>query len=204
MNPRYAILIDGGFATKAISSRLRARAEASHITAECDRIKSHPALSSFDLLRVYYYDAPPASKKLTHPITRKELDLSKSDIHRDGVKLLQELELSQDFAVRRGETVARGWKIGSKAQEDMFKKPRPVAEQDIVPNIQQKGVDLRIGLDIALLSLRQLVQTIVVVTGDSDLIPAFKLARREGLRVYLEHMGMPVRPELKVHADLVF
>ena len=52
-----------------------------------------------------------------------------------------------------------------------------------------KGVDLRIGLDIARLSLRRLVDVIVVVTGDSDMVLAFKFARREGVRVYLDHMG---------------
>lgn len=68
---------------------------------------------------------------------------------------------------------------------------------------KQKGVDLRIGLDIARLALRQMVSSIVVVTGDSDLIPAFKFARREGCRVYLDHMGHGVKRELKVHADLI-
>ncbi|MEP7224437.1 MAG: NYN domain-containing protein [Actinomycetota bacterium] len=67
----------------------------------------------------------------------------------------------------------------------------------------QKGVDLRIGLDVALLSLRRIVDTIVLATGDSDFIPALKFARREGLRVYLDTMGAPVRPELVEHADFV-
>jgi hypothetical protein len=47
------------------------------------------------------------------------------------------------------------------------------------------------------------VQAIVVCTGDSDLIPAFKLARREGLRVFLCHFGHSVKRELNVHADRV-
>jgi uncharacterized LabA/DUF88 family protein len=51
--------------------------------------------------------------------------------------------------------------------------------------------------------LRAMVSSIVVVTGDSDLIPAFKFARREGCRVYLDHMGHGVKRELKVHADLI-
>lgn len=46
--------------------------------------------------------------------------------------------------------------------------------------------------------------TLVVVTGDSDFIPVFKLARREGVWVYLETLGHGVRHELKAHADLVF
>ncbi|MBN9305065.1 hypothetical protein [Devosia sp. 67-54] len=64
-------------------------------------------------------------------------------------------------------------------------------------------MDLRIGLDIARLSLRQLVRVLVVVTGDSDMIPAFKFARREGVRVYLDHMGHGVKRDLKAHTDLV-
>jgi len=41
------------------------------------------------------------------------------------------------------------------------------------------------------------------VTGDSDLVPAMKFARREGIKVYLKALGHPVRRELKAHADLV-
>jgi uncharacterized LabA/DUF88 family protein len=63
---------------------------------------------------------------------------------------------------------------------------------------------LRIGLDLARLSLRRLVDAIVVVAGDSDFIPAFKFARREGLRVYLEDLGSRfVKREVRAHADVV-
>ena len=72
-----------------------------------------------------------------------------------------------------------------------------------MPDIQQKGVDLRIGLDISRLALRSLVNVAVVVTGDSDLIPAFKFARREGVRIYLDHMGHGIKRKLKVHSDLL-
>ena len=84
----------------------------------------------------------------------------------------------------------------------MIKNQRVLQAKDLVPNITQKGVDLRIGLDIARSSLRQLVSTIVVVTGDSDLIPAFKFARREGLRIVLDAMGHSIRRDLKAHADI--
>jgi uncharacterized LabA/DUF88 family protein len=67
----------------------------------------------------------------------------------------------------------------------------------------QKGVDIRIGLDIAWISLKRVVDILVLVTGDSDFVPAMKFARREGLRVYLEAMDHGVRPELKAHADVV-
>ncbi len=72
-----------------------------------------------------------------------------------------------------------------------------------MPNVEQKGVDFRIGLDIARLSLQRLVEVIVLITGDSDFTPAMKFAHREGVRVYLDHMGHGVKRELKVHADLI-
>lgn len=41
----------------------------------------------------------------------------------------------------------------------------------------------------------------MAVTGDSDLVPAFEFARREGLRVFLCHLGHGIKRELKAHAD---
>jgi uncharacterized LabA/DUF88 family protein len=67
----------------------------------------------------------------------------------------------------------------------------------------QKGVDIRIGLDIAWISLKRVADVLVLVTGDSDFVPVMKFARKEGLKVYLEKMGHGVRRELKAHADLV-
>jgi uncharacterized LabA/DUF88 family protein len=117
------------------------------------------------------------------------------------VSLQQRLEIQPDFALREGETAVHGWSVGSKALRALTKTPRALVAQDLVPNIEQKGVDLRIGLDIARLSLRGLVDVIVVVTGDSDMVPAFKFARREGVRVYLDHMGHGIKRDLKAHAD---
>ena len=67
----------------------------------------------------------------------------------------------------------------------------------------QKGVDIRIGLDIAWISLKRVVDAIVLVTGDSDFVAVMKFARKEGLKVILSPMGHSVRRELKAHADLI-
>ena len=49
---------------------------------------------------------------------------------------------------------------------------------------------------------KRFVERIVLVTADSDFIPAMKFARREGVQVTLVTMGhMLVKRELKVHAD---
>jgi len=69
--------------------------------------------------------------------------------------------------------------------------------------MSQKCVDMKIGLDMAWLALRGIVDTVILVTSDSDFVPVMKFARREGLRVCLECLNHPVRPELKAHADIV-
>lgn len=203
MNPRYAVLLDGGFVTKAIAKKTKAPATLQDIEQLCLRITTLPILSGADLLRIYYYDAPPASGTITNPIDGTVVNLGNSPIHQRNTRLLDQLELLPNFALRKGEAVVRGWRIGPKAIKDMLKNPRSPVAGDLIPNIEQKGVDLRIGLDISRLALRDMARTIVVVTGDSDMVPAFKFARREGMRILLDHLGMPVRRELMAHADII-
>jgi uncharacterized LabA/DUF88 family protein len=155
------------------------------------------------LLRVYWDDAVPASGALTNPIDGSKINLAASPVYSANISLHQALELQPDFALRMGESGVYGWTIGQSAMKALTKSPRAPTAKDLVPDIQQKGVDLRIGLDISRLALRSLVSVAVVVTGDSDLIPAFKFARREGVRIYLDHMGHGVKRELKVHSDLL-
>ena len=50
---------------------------------------------------------------------------------------------------------------------------------------------MRIGLDVAALALKRLVGAVVLVSGDADMVPALRFARREGLRTYLHTMGFP-------------
>ena len=161
-------------------------------------------MTDYILLRAYFYDAPPASGVITNPIDQTKIDLAKSSHFADNVRLQQSLEMQADFALRSGETAVHGWSLGSQALKSVTANPRPIVAGDLVPNIEQKGVDLRIGLDIARLSLCKMVDIIVVVTGDSDMVPAFKFARREGVRMYLDHMGHSVKRDLKAHADFVF
>ena len=203
MNSRYAILLDGGFVTKKLEAKLGQFPNAVAVEAECQRIASRKELQGRDLLRIYFYDADPTTGILTNPIDGTTIDLAKSPTFGKHRGLLDQLELTPHFAVRRGELVVHGWKLGSSALRGMMKNPRPPTAKDMVPDLEQKGVDLRIGLDIARLALREMVDTVVVVTGDCDLVPAFKFARREGVRVFLDHMGHGVRRDLKAHADLV-
>lgn len=200
---RYAVLLDGAFVIKKLQEHLGRFPTAEDIEASTERLHSHPAIKDLDLLRVYFYHAPPAADRLKNPLDKSELKLSTTATYKNHESLLDRLEMQPNVALRLGETVTHQWRLGSSAMKSIEKKSRPVQPQDLVPNITQKGVDLRLGLDISRLSLKQMVQVIVVATGDSDLVPAFKFARREGVRIFLDHMQHGVRRDLKAHADLV-
>jgi uncharacterized LabA/DUF88 family protein len=189
MPGKYAVLVDGGFIKRKLQDRHKHFPTIAEIQTEVDRIKTHRLLRALALLRVYFYDAPPAAAVITNPLNGNKLDLSSTPNHANNDRLQKMLEMQPDFALRSGETAVHGWSLGSAALRSLMKQSRALVADDLVPNIEQKGVDLRIGLDIARLSLRQLVHAIVVVTGDSDMVPAFKFARREGIRVLLGPHG---------------
>lgn len=62
---------------------------------------------------------------------------------------------------------------------------------------------MRIGMDIAALTLKRQAQAIVLVSGESDFVPAMKFARREGANLYLVPLGQRVKPAMLEHSDLV-
>jgi len=203
MTRRYAILLDGGFVTKRLRSRLARFPSPDDVVAECARISAHPGVQGQDLLRIYFYDAPPATSIAVNPLSGKVTNLGQTEIFASRKRLQDDLELMPNVALRRGELAVHGWRVRDAALKEIARSRRPLTADDLTLNIEQKGVDLRIGLDIARLALRRLVDTLVVVTGDSDMVPAFRFARREGIRVFLDHLGGPVKRDLKAHADLV-
>ena len=61
---------------------------------------------------------------------------------------------------------------------------------------------MRIGLDIATISALGTVDRIILVTNDTDCVPAMKHGRKAGLQVVLMAFpGQRVAPELLHHAD---
>jgi len=72
---------------------------------------------------------------------------------------------------------------------------------DVALGLRQKGVDMRIAIDIASLTIKHQVSTIVLVAGDSDFVPAAKLARREGMEFILDPLWQKVNDDLFEHID---
>lgn len=109
-------------------------------------------------------------------------------------------------AIRRGKLNSKvaKYSLKPKAQDDILTGKRTVADltaTDVKLDIGQKGVDMRLGLDLVEISLKRLVDQIVLISGDSDFIPAIKMARREGVNVILDTMDNHIPDDLIEHVD---
>ncbi len=136
------------------------------------------------------------------PLSGGQVDFSANPVAARNKRVQALLLREPFFAQRFGELALEGWRLKRK----ILNQSGPTVEIDsaaIEPNIRQKGVDMRIGLDIASLTLKKQVQVIVLVTADSDFIPAMKFARREGAQLFLITLGHGIRDGMREHADLV-
>lgn len=195
-------MIDAGFIVRKLEAKNNRYPTIDDLREEINIIQKHPSFEDLTLLRIYYYDAPPLHKTIKNPISGELINLQKSDRYKSNLKLHNHIKSEPYFALRLGELAERGWKIKNTKQH-IQDPSRTLEASDLAPNIQQKGVDLRIGLDIARMSLTRTIDKIILCTGDSDMIPCFKFARREGVQMYLHSMGHNVKPELKSHADVI-
>lgn len=157
------------------------------------------------LYRVLYYDAKPLVKKVFHPITKKEVDFSTSEVAKFRIAFFNKLKAKRKIALRLGYLLpGKDWILRPTITHELLsgtKTLSDVKKADIFFDIRQKGVDIRIGLDIASLAYKRLADQVILVSADSDFIPAAKLARREGIDVVLDPMWGHVNPKLFEHVD---
>jgi uncharacterized LabA/DUF88 family protein len=200
---RFALLLDGGFVKKRPAERLHRFPKAADVAAWLTELIVHPDLDGSRLFRIDWYDADPLGQKRHNPIDGRHFNSATTLEAKRNRELMSELEVLPDVAIRRGELHLRGWRVHAGAMKELAKDPpRTLKAADLEPVFIQKGVDMRIGLDIASLALKRLVEDILLVTADADMIPAMKLARRKGLRVLLHLLETPSRrDELLIHAD---
>lgn len=205
LRPLYAILLDGGYLTKRLYQRLGRQATADDIVAECDRLRGIAEVADYELLRIYYYDAALSSEQVQYPVSKASYNLANTDRYRSAQSLFDQLIVKPNFALRLGRVQLSPfvWKLKPGKARQLVANMRPLTDDDFLLDISQKGVDMRIGMDMARLALRELVRAIIVVTGDADFVPAFKFVRRECVKVILEPMGANATIELRHHADIV-
>jgi uncharacterized LabA/DUF88 family protein len=158
-----------------------------------------------ELYRILYYDCPPLDKKTHNPITGELIDFSKTDVFNFRQNFYTELKKLRKMALRLGVLKDRGgWLIRPEITKELLNKNikiKDLKEENIFYSVNQKGVDIRIGIDIASLAYKKHVGTIILVSGDSDFVPAAKLARREGIDFILDPMWQRINDELFEHID---
>jgi uncharacterized LabA/DUF88 family protein len=158
-----------------------------------------------ELYRIFFYDCPPVEKKHHNPVSKKAIDFAKSAEALFRLELHELLRKKRKVALRLGHLAGdSGWTIKPGVVSALLKghkKFDELTDDDVALDVRQKGVDMRIGLDIASLSIKRQVQQIVLIAGDADFVPAAKLARREGIDFVLDPMWQNVPAGLNEHID---
>lgn len=149
---------------------------------------------------------PTYRQKVYHPFLKKQIDLSKTDDYIWANEFFKELKHQKKFALRLGRLAEEQAQFNIKP--DSFKKVlngskqiEDLTENDFTLSVAQKGVDMRIGVDISSLAFKKQVDQIILISGDSDFVPAAKQARREGIDFILDPMRSPIKEDLFEHID---
>lgn len=197
---KIAILIDGGFFDAVNKNKTDGQfPTAYHVKQEVEHtmqlIRAKTLIDSENikdvLFRVYFYDAQPFNGKKTSP-QGDEYDFTLSKSYIAKTELLNELARTDKFCLRLGMLSFAGW------------QPRINEDGALIgyrPSFRQKGVDIKVGMDMVWIATHKVVDKIAIISGDSDFIDPIEFAKREGIQVYLNHMGLKVRDELIQSCD---
>lgn len=186
MKNKTAILIDGAFFLKRyliVYNSLPVK-DVGKIVAKkiYEIVKNFEKKFNFNLYRIFYYDAQPFLEKAHNPIYKKSIDFSKSEQALFRNELFSELKQSRKVALRLGEIrKGSGWLIKPDKTKQLLSGK--IATTDLVSNdvfyeLRQKSVDLKIGLDIATLTYKKLVDQIILISGDSDFDPRYQSCKK--------------------------
>ncbi len=206
---RTAILIDGGFFVKRAIRLWGKRTPEELANILQDYVNRHLKRNREDyhqLYRIFYYDCPPISKKIHHPLTNRLIDYSKTEQYEWRLAFHEQLRKLRKMALRLGHLDEEGtdWVLDPRVLRNVITGKLPVAklrEDDFLLNTKQKGVDMKIGVDIASMAYKKQVEQMILIAGDSDFVPAAKLARREGIDFLLDPLWAQIKPDLFEHID---
>lgn len=205
---KTAFFIDAGFFTRRLRNlrgELTAE-EAVRVLADmCVKHMEQFRRSEMHIYRVLVYDCPPLANRMHNPVSKTAINWANTSMFRWQTAFHHALRRERKVALRLGTLKAPdGWALRPKRLEEVIKgkkKFEDLTDGDFVPDVRQKGVDMRVGLDIASIASKRLVDQMVLVAGDSDFVPAAKTARREGVDFVLDPMGAKVTDDLLEHVD---
>lgn len=214
---KTAILVDGGYykkRAKELFNMTEDNTSAKDYAAELERYcwahfkeKSDGQHERYPY-RIYYYDCLPSDNTIPHPHPSfKDLNLKNTPKYTWTYDFYKNLKSKRKFALRMG--ILQDDFAEFILKKDVLKAlcNKTITIDDLkyedfmVKGMNQKGVDMKIGLDIASLANKKLADQIILIAGDSDFVSAAKHARREGIDFILDPMWQKIRPELSEHID---
>lgn len=159
---RVAVFIDGGYIDRVLRDEFsRIRIDYRRLS---DALTQHVAPGA-EILRIYYYHCLPYQDNPPTDEQRQRTSSMQS--------FFRGLRRTPRIEVREGRLAYRG-------QDSLGQ-----------PIFEQKRVDLQLGVDLSILAGKRLIDYAVIVTGDSDLIPAIEAAKNEGVVVCVAHGDRP-------------
>lgn len=175
---RLAVFIDGGYLDALSEREFGIRVDLALLAQRIVRDVASKTPEPVDLFRAFYYHCPPYQGN--PPSEEESRRYAKRRAFFDAVKKLPR------FDVREGRLEFRGLNAAGKKV------------------FAQKRVDLMLGLDFALLSSKRQISHVALLAGDSDFIPAFEVAKSEGVSAWLIHgpRVSPVNRNSTYHLDL--
>lgn len=222
MNLRVAVLIDGSFFLKRLqffkntyygshpdlsakdTTYILNKIIYKHLQSDNDKIFNY-------LYRSFFYDAEPYTKKGHYPLPkpgqqhRQAIDFGKEPTAIFRGELLEELKRQPKLALRLGSLKTNGeWVLKKQVLQQLLANERSfdsLTNQDFSLDIRQKGVDIKLGIDISTLSYQKLVDKIILIAGDTDFVPAAKLARTNGVEFVLDPLRNHIDESLHEHID---
>lgn len=209
---KVAILVDGGFyrirSRKFWNGAKRTPQQMADDLCKYCALHTEKSLAEngLKLYRSFYYDCPPVDISVYNPFDKKQEQLAMSSTSVRMRAFLDELTRRPNFAIRRGRLKANNarYVLKADAQREFLHGRLNYADltrDDIKLDVGQKGVDMRLGLDMVSLALKRLVDRIVLIADDADFVPAVKMARREGVQIILDPMGQHIADDLQEHVD---
>ncbi|ELY4627309.1 NYN domain-containing protein [Cronobacter sp. HA18006] len=224
---RTAVLIDGGYFIRRIEHIKRKHFKGLDLNLTSQQLLkiiwrlvkyhievphgSHADREPLELYRIYYYDCPPLDKQVRYPIKpqghtsapNKNFKQDPGSILRS--ELHEELRKNRKTALRMGVLSSHAkWQLNDYALKDLLDGKRnwdSLTNDDFHYEYKQKAVDIKLGMDITILSHEKQVDVIVLVAGDADFVPAAKHARIKGVDFILDPLDQDIPPTLSEHVD---
>ena len=174
-----AFILDGDFTRRVVRDLVGCHPTPAQIEAFC---KS--AITANEMIKgAAYYDCPPFEETRPLPLSGAPYSFKNQPTYWKAFKFQEALLKNNFFSYRLGKLSFDGWRLMRVATKKPAAGPRLLSDNDFEPILVQNQVDMMIGLDIAKLSNTRFVSRLILITSDSDLIPAIRLARANGTKV---------------------